>query len=256
MIKKLLGLIGLSLVLQTSAHAYIVDGNISDWGINLADAASKNRNYLDTHTPTAPTANYVTEDNAMYTDGLIFVGPGWANKNNYDAEALYFDNDLSKAYLAVVTGVAKTEATYPAGDIFIDTGKYQNPSSPFYNPLKYQYAIKISDSKLYEVTSWQNSMIYHASDPWRMAAGNYIADVPFVYSGNQNTHYVLESSFNLSTLNLKDGDAAYLHWTMGCGNDDLRLKASVNVVPEPASMALLAGGLMMGVKRFRSRKTV
>ncbi len=239
------------------AQAYVVDGNLSDWGVSLTAPGADKRHYLDTHTPTGPTVDYVTKDNAQAGDGFVYVGPGYSIGNTYDAEAMYFDTTTTNAYLAIVTGLPQTEITYPAGDIFIDTGKYQDPHSAFYDPKKYEYGIDISTSKLYKVDSWDDTVIFHSSDPWRIGPSRtYLAGVPFVYSGNQNSHYVLESEFPLNALNLKNGDAVYLHWTMKCGNDALNLKGSVDAVPEPASVALLACGLLftMGLKRLRMKK--
>ncbi len=230
--------------LAGNAHAYIVDGLVNDWGVSLTAAGAQYRNYLDTHLPSSPTADHVTEDNVDYRDGTVFVGPGWSVHNIYDAEALYMDNDLSNLYLALITGLPKSEVTYPSGDLFIDTGKYQDPTSPFYNPKKYQYGIDIATSKLYSVDSWQDVVHFADANPWRIGASKtFIADVPFFYSGEQNTHYVLEAGVPLNLLGLKDKDAVYLHWTMKCGNDTLNLHGDVNAVPEPATMALFGTGL-------------
>ncbi len=239
---------------------YTIDGNVNDWGVIL-NSASKTKGYLDTHTPTGGNdIDYITEDNADKNSGTVLVGPGYSTGNRYDAEAIYFDNDYFNAYLAVITGLPSTETLYPAGDIFIDTGKYQNPSSPFYNPNKYQYAIDILNSKLYSLDSWINVSVhdYSVSNPWR--AGNnktFIDNINFIYGPERNTHYVLEASIPLADLglanNIEGQEDVWLHWTMKCGNDYLNLHGDAHAAPEPRTIALLMTGLGLGFNKLRRR---
>jgi len=245
------------------AHSfYTIDGKVNDWGIQL-NAASKYKYYLDNNTPTGGLdIDYATEDNTDKYSGTFNVGPGWSGGNAYDAEAMYFDNDMDYAYIAIITGLPQFGATYPAGDIFIDTGKYQDPASPFYNLTKYGFGIDIDTSKLYAVNSWQNVVFpSHAiSNPWIIGNNKvYLADVDLVYSTIQNTHYVLETRVPLTFLGLSanPGDPEFdvwTHWTMQCGNDYLNLHGDVNPIPEPASLTLFTTGLLMGLGFLRSRK--
>ncbi len=253
--KKILMAIAFSLFCVVPyGHAYVIDGDVSDWGVDLSPFAAKNIHYLDTNTPTASSVSFVTEDNAsVATSSSTYVGPGWSTKNIYDAEAMYLDNDNNNVYLAIVTGLKQFGAQYAPGDIFFDTGKYQNPLSSFYNPKKFAYGIDIATSKLYSVNSWDNATLFSQANPWAINSGTYLADVPFVYSGDQNSHYVLEASVPVSLLGLKNGDDLWAHWTMQCGNDTLNLKKNVVVTPEPSSAVLLALGLMAAVFVFRKK---
>ena len=247
------------LAISCQAQAYVVDGSLSDWGVSLSGASALVKGYLDTNKPTGATADVVTEDNASTTTGWLNIGPGWSSGNTYDAEAMYFDNDGANLYIAIVTGVAANEAIYPAGDIFIDLGYYQDPSSATYNAKKYGFGIDIATSKLYAVNSWVNPIYsqHSIASPWKIGANrSYIGDVSFAYSAAQNSHYVLEAMISLDDLGLSanPGDPEqdlWLHWTMKCGNDYLNLQATVNPVPEPASFLLMAGGLLLGAAKKR-----
>jgi hypothetical protein len=239
----------------SSAHAYVADGNLTDWGISLTDPASKNLGYLNTHTPTGATVDFLPDDNAAYNTGSTNVGPGLAIGNRYDAEAMYFDNDANNLYVAVVTGVSKNESTYPAGDIFFDLGTFQDINSGTYSVNKYTFGVDILNSKFYTVDNNNTASVHYPqfgiSNPWKIGSGStYIGDVTFAYSGDQNSHFVLEAAIPLGYLGLTANPGApiqdvWLHWTMECGNDALDLRATVNpVVPEPATMLLFGTGLV------------
>lgn len=235
-------------------HAYTVDGDVSDWGVDLTPFIAQNVHYLDTNTPVSSSVSFVTEDNASTaTPFNVYVAPGWSTGNMYDAEAMYLDNDDNNVYLAIVTGLKQFGTQYPSGDIFFDVGKYQDPLSPFYDPKKFAYGIDIATSKLYSVNSWDNATLFSQSNPWRINSGSFLADVPFVYSGDQNSHYVLETSVPVGLLGLKNGDTLWSHWTMKCGNDSLDLRRNVVVTPEPSSVVLLALGLMTAAFVFRKK---
>ncbi len=256
--KKIILATFLFLVQIPSAHAYLIDGSLSDWGVTL-NAASQTKPYLDTHLPSGGNdIDAATEDNADHNDGFVFVGPGYSIGNRYDAEAFYLDNDANYLYYAIVTGLPQNELAFPAGDVFFDNGFYQDPLSPNYNAQKYGFGIDITNGKLYAANSWQNVIYpqHAASNPWKMGDDKtFLADTSLVYSGEQNTHYVIEGKAPLDVLGLSfNGNQAelYSHWTMQCGNDQINLHGDVNVVPEPATLSLMSLGLF-GVFRRRLR---
>jgi hypothetical protein len=242
------------------AVIYLIDGDVSEWGIDLSQAT--NNGYLNTVAPTSPTAEYVREDSVQNSG---YVEPGYGGQT-FDIEAMYFDSDPHKGYLAIVTGFPISGAlNFGPGDLGIDVS---TETAAVYGDSGaattiYEYGIKLSDSKLYKVESWQG--VYYDSnpspnyatfsDPWIINATTGSAmDANFAVSDNPvNSHYVYEFSFLLADLGIEYGDPVNFHWTMECGNDYLNLPATVNHTPEPASMLLLGTGLL-GIASISRKK--
>lgn len=248
------------------AVPYTIDGNVGDWGIDLSLALDAG--YLDTNKP-GGNVDVVTEDNTDIDDGWFQVGPGWSNDNSYDAEAMYFDNDETYGYIAIITGVA-SDATWAPGDIGInvgsDTAELIDNGSSTGKTTPYEFGIDIESGDLSNVMSWESAYYDGSpgpdyaqySDPWTIFSGSKIRDTTLCYSSSAiQGHYVIEASFLLADLGLSPGDVFDIHWTMQCGNDYLNLRADVNPVPEPATMLLLGTGLVcfagFGRKRFFKR---
>lgn len=245
-----------------TAYGYTIDGKVNDWGIDLYAAGANKKPYLNTNLPSGGlNINAVTEDNAdEYTD-WTFVGPLWSYYNHFDAEAMYFDNDQTHAYIAIITGLPKQgydppgntayghqDYKFKPGDIAIDAD----------NNGTYEFGIDIATGNLINVTDWDD--VYYsagsAANPWRIADGSDVGAASFVYSADSvNTHYVLEAAILLSDLGL-DANSIHpvtIHWTMECGNDNLNLAADVNPVPEPATLLLLGTGLI-GLSTFARKR--
>lgn len=175
---------------------------------------------------------------------------------------MYFDNDNEFVYSAIISGLPQTGATFGPGDIFIDTGFYQDPLSVSYDVNKlYRYGlgIDISEKKLYSVDNWNESFYAQhraASDPWSIGSGTDPGAIEFAYGDNINSHYVMEAKIPLAMLGIGHGESdVWLSWTMRCGNDYLKMQADTTVAPEPVSLVLLSGGLL-GVFSIRRKRKI
>ena len=257
--------IGLTLLVSSFAQAYVVDGFLDDWGVNLAAAGASALGYLNTNLPSGGLdIDVITEDNAGPQTAWQYVGPGYSYYGNqFDTEAIYFDNTATSVFLAVVTGLPIAGATAP-GNPWFNTGDI---GLDLNNDGIYEYGIDVREydavnkkAKLYKnltLANWDN--VYYsafaAANPWQIKnGGSGIYElIDFVYSGDQNTHYVLEAGIPLSALGLNSNSSQNLtvHWTMQCGNDVLNLPADVNPIPEPGTMMLLGTGLLglLGIRR-------
>lgn len=112
----------------------------------------------------------------------------------------------------------------------------------------------------------QNQDGIPSSDPWRYVSGGSVlsadndfqfvsglgnADVDGLHGG---THYAVTGiDLSFFTPYLKDSDFV-LHFTMGCGNDNLMGKGTASV-PEPATLLLFGTGLagLAGIARRRCK---
>ena len=257
---------------SASALKYSIDGDISDWGIDLSSATSLK--YLDYNKPSLPEENIFTEDNDDNNKNKWReVSPGWSIQNKYDAEAIYFDNDDQYGYIAIITGMASSGwGEYGPGDIGIDVDGAndievvdehykQDQNYSAYTP--YEYAITM-DGKLVKVTKWNSVKYtdygYDISGPYRVKEKETENNIFFAYSDSPiNAHYVIEAAFLLSDLGLEPGDTFQINWTMGCGNDYVRLEGARVHTPEPATLLLFGSGLIglasvAGKKAKKERK--
>ncbi len=119
-----------SLLILSSAPAmaYMLDGDISDWGIDLSiDGDGK---FNNSWVPSSTTAFYTQSNDVGPLSGKPSGGEA------FDAEALYFDSDSNYAYFALVTSANPhgMDLNYPynydydfgSGDLAIKFGVGEN----------------------------------------------------------------------------------------------------------------------------------
>jgi len=187
--------------------------------------------------------------------------PGMVNNQNWDLEAFFWDG----SELTMVGGFnldtgsyEYNNATYTAGDIFVDEGsdgKYDyvfdmNYAENTYVVFGIDGDTVLGTSSVDANTPWSDPFNYVSDGistdyAGSIANGLYTEDVGGLTGG---THYAV--GVDLSFLK----DAAFtVHATLSCGNDNLMGKTAP--VPEPATMLLFGCGLVgmatVGRKKFR-----
>jgi lipopolysaccharide/colanic/teichoic acid biosynthesis glycosyltransferase len=269
----------LSLLCAAAGHASItIDGNLdgpNDWGVSLTDTGADIAGYLDNHLhlPTAHGATWVTEDNTdAHHSGLAYVGPEYSPYNYCDAEAIYFKNDATNIYLAVVEGLPINGYNYNGtlikpGDIAIHVGTGSTPEHPSLNSYDSYYTFGLdilsnNSAELMSVNSWtdgQNS----PGEPYSIKGGTnklLLNSSSFCYSSTDvNGHYVIEAAIPLGMLGLTANSARAIgiEWNMSCGNDYLALNTVTTPctsVPEPSTFVLFFTGLLGTLVAFMRKR--
>ena len=253
----------------TGAHAFVVDGNLSDWGVQQNAGAAG----------WIPTANsgiqYTVEDQHS-----SYLNPGYGGQA-YDAEALYaafaLDTDNSyKLFIALATGHNPNTLDKPgansfgAGDFAIDFGK--DGSFDLGINLKHVIASNGTQESFgvlggvymnptWALGLWDSNGNYapanpDSANPTHLTAGTYIGMANLAYTSvgqtgygdwAADTHYFYELSIDMNLL-LAAGwngvDPFDIHWTENCANDSILVDPpSPTHLPEPGTLALLPLGL-------------
>lgn len=257
----------------TAAASIVVDGNLSDWGINK-----------NTWAP-ASGIHYSVEDSTG--TGAYWLNPGWGGQA-YDAEAMYATITDGKLFIALATGhdprtLNKPSASsFGAGDFAIDFGK----NGTYELGINMLYATALSKGKytyetfgilggVYANPTWsyglwapdgsQTSTRPDKLHPTSLLNGTQIGRADLVYTTNGvggygqkegDLHYFYEMSVDLGLLYQAgwDGSAFNIHWTQNCANDSIITDPGFpSTVPEPTSLVLVGAGLfgLLGIGRRR-----
>ncbi|MCP4401345.1 MAG: PEP-CTERM sorting domain-containing protein [bacterium] len=205
------------------------------------------------------------------------VEPGMQHGQKWDLEGFFLNGDT----LSIVGGYnfKDGQSGWMPGDIFIDVtgdavfgdihGTEGNGHNDVPNTFGYDYVIDLKSDFAYDVykiddTSTVTTAFYAAnqgSSPWQYVSGGtevldengvaayktYDEDILGFEGGYHNVITALDLSF-------LDGKGFTVHYTMGCGNDNLM--GEFKPVPEPSTLLLLGLGLLgiVGVTRKGLKK--
>jgi len=270
--------------------AIVVDGQLDDWGVTVADS---NGSDMDTFTPASGIGflGAFAEDTNDNSNGY-WVGPN-SGGQNYDGELIAAASDGLYVYLAVVSGQRPDNglSSFGPGDIRIEgpdgttfgieVGGGQGGVTPAAavltegmagatyvlngngQTLSYlEHAAVQGDITQTAGSMWENpDWILDPINPYGPTQiqfigqdDDYLGMVDYAFSLNSVTgqHSIMEMAIPIAWLG-GTGDYSF-HWRPSCGNDELDLDALVHA-PEPGSVVLLMlGGLGLGGVLVRQRR--
>jgi hypothetical protein len=237
--------IALALGLSASSRAgYVIDADLSDWEVT-------------------PFVDWVPGGMADYeeTDGVNFYKVE-NYREQYDFEALYFDDDAENFYFAAVSSypVGAEHSPEPAlmgGDLGIDLdGDFAVSEHGIVTGL--EYAVQLTWDILGTVLAdpeWSKTVQKEWPDgwqgsPWRARRRAYTvergsAEVAIAhYPAMENGTYILEGAISRSIfpVDYEEGHPVALHLSLWCGNDSINLIGDISV-PEPTTLVILGAGV-------------
>ncbi len=257
-----------------SAQAFVIDGNLSDWGVQRNGNATG-------WTPDSSAFAYKTEDQHD-----SYLSPGYGGQA-YDAEAMYVAWNASTLYIAIATGHNPltpnnpTGNSYGAGDVAIDfgingsfdygielLGSATTTAGHVYSNVNWALGVWKSNGAwtgYYDPNTAANRALADPAHPTSILSGTDRGTGAVAYTtvGQNNygvwpgdLHYFYEVAVPLSSFGADWANGANfrVHWTENCANDSIWVDATAtHQVPEPGTLVLLPLG-MLGLIALRRNK--
>ena len=257
-----------------AVSAFTIDGDLSDWGVDLSGDWSLNETWVpnggiyfkveDNQNPLLASTytgvhiegwgasyHFYNEPKVMTKDGRWVLEPFGGEK--YDFEAIYLTQDADYIYVAIVTSNSPEvppDHDYMVGDLGIDLN----------SDRQYEYGVKlgkttpgISQFDIYQNPSWKSAEWVPDNSPTYFYDGTKIGEATGAYKktvqdqGKDN--WVIELAIPKSVLGVQ-GFVPYnaFHITDRCGNDHVPVPEFPTVL---IPMLLVAGGYLGLRRRMR-----
>ncbi|MEJ2694145.1 MAG: PEP-CTERM sorting domain-containing protein [Candidatus Thiodiazotropha sp.] len=181
-----------------------------------------------------------------------YVGPGFGGQE-FDAEYLFYKVEENLLSVGLQTGFDLSDGSHHDEDFdyAIDFGLVTKD--------RWYHDVGVGTGNqdaagLYEVSQWNNNIIYSSSSPYGMDEGTLLAALVDSSEGEallaDGLSYYRTATIDLAALGF-DVKSFTAHWTMSCGNDVVEGSADV---PEPNALLLMAIGLLglLGGRRLRA----
>jgi len=258
-----------------SAVTITVDGNPSDWGIDLGPGSAADWDPLAGVQGSWPGGANNEYDYTGGSSGWVYPGYGG---QDYDAEALYFAYDDTYAYFGVATGFPSDGiSNYRPGDIALDFGcdgswDFGIETTNWTNNTK--GALYQTDNCDWRTPSYSSSFPSELKDMptcdrvWKAHSSDALYPNLIYTTCATNSHYFIEAAVPIDQLPFSSGPdltTFKAHWTMSCGNDVVETGCMTYTppndtppppaIPEPATCTLLGSSLLaMVALRVRKKK--
>lgn len=269
-----------SFILPVSVFAtpIVIDGDLSDWGVSVADNNGSQFNAIRNDL-----IGYMIEDQNDKAGDGGYLGPNYGGQN-YDGEFMGIALSGNTMTIAISTGQRSDNGfnRYSPGDLLLytDQGIFgiemgggkggtavpvvtEGTAGATYTLNRSGYTIGYSDAATEQVAGSIWSDIDTILDPINPGTAvqfeinnnsQLLGLADFVYTSNSQTnqHSFYEMAFDITALPATSIDKVF--WAPSCGNDELYVELDLPIeVSEPFSIALLALGLLglFGVRRKR-----
>lgn len=261
------------------ALGFLIDGNLDDWGVTVADDGGSTYGFL----PTINLLGSHVEDQNDHAGNGVYLGPNYGGQD-YDAEMMAVAHEGGR-YLsvAIVTGQRPDNGfrLFAPGDIRIETsaGIYgievgggagggagsaitEGGDGSTYNLTSsgYTQGHTMADSPQGAGSIWTKvTWLLDPINPKEVTqfqidplASTFVGTADYVYTRDTvtNQHAIIELTFD--ALPLAGMTIESMHWRPACGNDELDVDLDFVPVPEPTGLLiLLAGGLTVLIPKQR-----